>query len=271
MQERLYRRVMRNSILGCIDNNYRMVRLSYSMISAFNRYKEGKLCGLLFRAAYIDKSLQMPVDEELVNAGKWFEKQCTGYGEETMPVTIKGGELNAKYRYLQEQVERFKELQKTFPDNVAYGNTIEIDEPVPAKGIIDVIYPKVIRDIKTTSNINGRDDFGWGGKIEFKPALLQAKMYVWLLWKVTGGEIWTFYYDIYSNTKEKEVKCIEVKMSEESLIEFEKYLLETKEELDFFVQIGFDVHPCLDNCEDCPLADKCEFKSMLPKIEKIEL
>ena len=175
-----------------------MARLSYSLIRSYKQYKKGELCGVLLYNALIEKSCEMPINKEAVNAGKWFEKQATGYGEDIEPVRIKSGELNAMYRALNGQLKNFDNFRLKWerPDT-CFGVILEYDHNgIQTKAIIDVLSSEYIRDIKTSGDIDGRGDFGWGGDIRFKPQIDQAKMYIWIVWKMTGN-ILPFYFDIY--------------------------------------------------------------------------
>ena len=248
-----------------------MIRLSYSLLSAFDKYLKEEMCGLLFRAVYIDKTAELVLNKEAMDAGKWFEHEATGYGEKIEPVRIKSGELNATYRVLEQQLENFKSIQKTFTDDVVYGYEMVLQEPFDAKGIFDIMTSDFIADIKVSGNINSRDEYGWSGDLRFKPVIKQAKMYVWLYWKASDGEILPFYFYVFSTKDSNDVKVFEINISEDTLIEFENYLTESKARLDYFDAIGFDAYPSLENCCECPLKETCEFFTMLPKVEVISI
>lgn len=227
------------------------------------------MCGLQFYNIWIDRTIDKPINMETVNAGRWFEWKLTGYGEPIEPVRIKSGELNATYRVLEKQLDNAKRFMETWKDDTTYfGVTLEVEEPIALKGVMDVLSENCIRDIKTTGNIDGRDEYAWGGDIKYKPMMTQAKCYVYLVWKHTG-RILPFYFDVYSNKSELDVKCFEIEFTEDQLLAFEDELKEISARVDFYNATGYEAYPSLKNCSECPLKESCEFFNPIPVIEKV--
>lgn len=122
------------------------------------------------------------------------------------------------------------------------------------KAIIDVKY--------TETSIDDRWN-GWGSPEEKDH--IQAKHYVWLYWKMTGEWI-KFYYLVFG--KSGWVKFIWVDLTELSMTSHEILLDKFDQDL-----ANFQPTPINDfnKCKDCLYADDCEFKTINPLIQSIQI
>jgi hypothetical protein len=135
------------------------------------------------------------------------------------------------------------------------------------KGIEDI---KEIRDIKLTGVIDDKwSDFGWVN-IQFKKHINQAKMYIWLFWK-KYGRIVPFYFDVFSSKNEMHFKVFRVTMTETSLREFEIYLMEAVNMINFDIETGFIAYPDLMTCATCPVGRSCYRFTDMPIIEEVKI
>lgn len=252
------------------------------MLNAYADYKNEILCGLLFKAVYVDKFCEMPVSDA-VNRGNWFEYICTGTvnrdGSIPEPERTARGELTADYKRIEQQKENFKKIY----EHMEFSSNITIEQVVDGqnyKAVFDILeydgtnpeceVPIAIRDLKMTSVIDDKwSDYGWVN-ITFKKHINQAKFYIWLYWK-RSGIILPFHFDVFSSKNEKEFKMFLVTMTETSLIEFETYLYETVEMIKLDIETGFIAYPDLMPCSGCPVQNDCKRYTDMPKLEHIKL
>lgn len=254
--------------------------LSYTLLSNYRDYKNGTYCGLLFDAVFIKKTtkIEFPDPSHPVNMGKYFEYLCTGYIPEDgilEPAKTKTGTLIAAFQYIVAQVNNYNK----FIDSISkqgeriYGAKLTLElNGVTVKCITDVITDNYIVDIKASGNF-GRWDDGWGQEPEWlakSPRMLQAKFNIYLVWRATGN-ILPFIFAVFSTKNDYEFKLIEVNMTEGSLMAFEEELRTDKNMLDFDVEVGFEAHPSLEQCRECPLRETCEVRCEVPEPIKITL
>ena len=88
------------------------MNLSQSTLKRFLEYKERNLCGILFRAIFVDKTVRTPTTAAQL-AGQYFEYKATGqlnyYGEVPIPEKTKAGKLSAPFERAEEQAEAYKD------------------------------------------------------------------------------------------------------------------------------------------------------------------
>lgn len=252
--------------------------ISNSLINAYTDYKNEKLCGKLFEAVYLKKTHQIETTEAM-QYGKWFEFLCTGTlnrdGSEPEPVLLKTGKLNTESKRVKSQVDNFLKLykDKNYNSNLIFEHKINGKN---FKGIFDIAEVDknfgliTIRDIKMTAVIDDKwSDYGWVD-IENKKHINQAKFYIWLYWKKTN-KIVPFYFDVFSRKNEYDFKIIKVEMSKTALIDFETYLMQAVEMLEFDIATGLIAYPTLKGCRECPLKKECDFFTDIPEVEIIKL
>ena len=119
-------------------------KITQSILKNMRDYIDGKECGLLFKARYIDGK-RFP-SNKAQDLGNWFEYKCTGAlnpYDPTVPepkISYKGTpkeKLAADYQRMEKQVENFKEAVKHYNvEIISTGETLEFGK---AKGTCDII------------------------------------------------------------------------------------------------------------------------------------
>lgn len=253
--------------------------ISNSLLSGYTDYKNEEMCGLYFKAIYIDKSHKFP-SSAAMRLGQYFEYICTGevLRDGTIPQALytkaKEPTMTADYVRAQLQKKNFNRLYKYKKYNS--GKILEfVIDGQNYKGVLDVDEldqdgkTKAIRDLKYTGVIDNKwENFGWVD-IRQKKHPNQAKMYIWLWWKLTGNIV-PFYFDVFSSKNAWQFKIFKIIMDKTSLIEFETWLIQTVDLLKFDLKVGMIAYPDLEPCRDCPLRNGCSFFTDLPKVEELK-
>ena len=247
------------------------MKISQSLLRDFQAYLKQDTCGLQFVSKYIDKTYP-DKHTEAQAAGQWFEYVCTGAtprnsGIAPEPVRIKSGDFNALYRQLNAHVDNWKLIAK--PKDQEYGIEIwaEIDG-IEMVGITDIINSEYTADIKTTGHINNKwEEYGWGGEIQDKPAMVQAKFYT-LIRYIQTGKIYPFYFYIFSSGSE-DWMIVKVQLSETALEQFLDDVKWLNDQLQYHLSIGFEALPDYKRCANCGLKDTCKSFTNIPKIKEI--
>lgn len=247
------------------------MNLSQSLLRTFQEYLSGQECGLVFKAKYIDNNYPEQSTEAQA-AGQWFEYVCTGAtprnnGTPPEPVRIKSGDLNAVYRQLYAHVVNWTLISQ--PEFEQYGVEIRAGlDGLKLVGITDVFAESYTGDIKTTGHINNKwEPYGWGGELEGKPAMFQAKFYTLIRWLNTG-KIVPFYFYVFSSSSD-DWDIVRVTLSETALDHFKSEVKYLAEQLEYHVTIGFDALPDYKRCGKCALKDSCKSFTAIPKVKEV--
>ena len=260
------------------------LKITQSILKNMRDYIDGKECGLLFKARYIDGKRFPSTDGQAL--GNWFEYKCTGALNPYDPkipedkLSYKGTakeKLSANYERMSKQVENFKTALKHYNvEIVSVGETLEFGK---AKGTCDII-AKVngelsIIDVKTTGLFNDKwSEFGWQ-EIDnaFRPKLkllTQALHYKYLAKNIYKDlKNVPFYFWVFSTKNENDFKIIRVEVAEDDYWFHAKEINDMHQLLQMEIKQGFKAYPSIVKCAKCPLREDCPEAMDVPKIETI--
>lgn len=247
------------------------MKISQSMLRTFQEYLSGTECGLVFEAKYINYNYPDSTTEAQA-AGQWFEYVCTGAtprnnGTPPEPVRIKSGDFNALYRQLGAHRTNWELIANPLTEQYGVIINAEIDG-VKLTGITDVFAPDYTGDIKTTGHINNKwEPYGWGGDLQQKPSMFQAKFYT-LIRFIQTGKIIPFYFYVFSSSSD-DWDIIRVTLSETALELFKDEVMFLVSQLEYHTSIGFDALPDYQRCGKCQLKDTCKSFTNIPKIKEV--
>lgn len=101
------------------------MKISQSLLKSLLDYRNGRECGLIFKAKYIDGRYDLFPPSEAQNVGAWFEYQVTGSipknGDVPKAEYMKRGkdeagnpQLTAEYRLMSEHIKNFHNIMETY-------------------------------------------------------------------------------------------------------------------------------------------------------------
>lgn len=261
------------------------LRISQSLIRDWWNYKEGNLCGEVFRRVWITKDLSIDAGE-LAQMGQYFEFLCTGAvlrdGTEPLPVLTQAKKPIAKQQYLIDQVPLWKKAVEHYGiTDIEINKAIEVD----AGEYIIVVRPDVICnmpdrgksiiDIKSTGLLNdkGYNDYSWNKEyIGKKPKLtIQAKITKLACQDAFHIENIPFLWFVFSSTGDGDALFGEAYINKYQITKTVDLLEETVSMIEIEQILGFTFHPEYKRCKDCPLNISCSEKDDVPIIEKIHI
>ena len=254
------------------------------MIKAFDQVVRGNLCGLLFKAMYIDKSVSKPPTDAM-KLGIYLEYSLTGAlprnGVTPVPERTAKGELTAPYK----KISQYKELWdnmiiRSQIDPVTIKTGVELSTTINGftlKGITDVIaetYAKntEIIDIKCSGFIRNKwEEYGWE-ELHRKPSLWQQLALYDFLYEVNYGKKPGLAFTIF-NPSAYDARLIRVNIANRNIDEYKRYFEEKIE----FMESSFELSnntfwtSTIDfkECADCPLKETCKSCLIAPHSEEI--
>lgn len=278
--------------------------ITQSLIKQLYEYKQGKVCGLQFKAQYVD-GVEFPASDAMA-LGQWFEYKCSGqktkFGHIPKPVRLqpkkatqkyikehgtsgliqKGddyymeGDLSKKYKDALVHVEAFQRMLDAYDfEIVATGVTIE-DKELGIKGDIDLVVRKLgsgkdgklsFIDLKYSGLIDNKwEDLGWADEsLPYKDKIMiQCVHYKLLGIKKLGYEP-DFYFWVFSSTNTTDRKNIRVVVDEDRFFEHQTIVQQARNEFEKQKSIGFKALPNPKRCGDCILKADCEHYVEIPQ------
>lgn len=131
-----------------------------------------------------------------------------------------------------------------------------------------------IIDIKATGLINdGWKPYGWDeSKLIFKDKLIiQPIDYMDQAREITDDyPVNKFYFFVHANTNDYERKIIQVNPSESVMDDHRKKVNEIRDVIELYGD-KWEYFPSLDQCRECPLADKCAHKASHPFVKVVNI
>ena len=127
---------------------------------------------------------------------------------------------------------------------------------------------KAIVDIKYTETVADDRWNGWGDPEAKLLTDVQATHYTYVMFKQTG-EYLPFYFVVFG--KSGWVKLIKVEQTEENMQRHVMTLDNFRETFKRHDQEGWKAHPEYNKCIKCPFREDCEFKSLVPEEQIIQL
>lgn len=255
-------------------------KISQSLMKSYVDYLNGKECGKLFKAMYIDKDpeAQMPPSDDM-RLGIFFEYLCTGAlprdGKTPEPDVVYKGKSNEK---LSAPYERAIESAKLFKKIIEHYNIeiLEIGRVLSTNeenGILDILAKwngeLCIIDLKYSGLIDDKwNERGWDlESLHMKDSLMiQPVHYKYLANKCLNVDDIPFYFFVFSNSDINNVKIIKAEVDESKMQSHIVALQNIKSKL---ATDKFIAHPTLKKCSKCPISHKCESKIDYPLIDEV--
>jgi hypothetical protein len=257
------------------------------MIKAYEEYQDGTLCGIVFKAKYIDKSFP-EITSAAMRLGHYFEYLVTGQlprdGKEPHADYTKTGlkkpeqerttqDMLAPYKLAVINAERTKGYISSM-GLIVESTGVSVSEN-GMSGIYDIYGDlggnKVIVDLKYSGLLQDKyNKMGWGalqidgyyGEQQRKHHSVQAIHYS-KIWNVDE-----FYYLVVSSSNDKDVELFKFTFSDKGLQAHERRVEQAREGIELGKTIGFTAHPTVSRCASCPWGNKCKasVKYPIPKV-----
>lgn len=255
--------------------------ISCSFLKGFQEVDTGNMCGLYFKASYIDKTIPFK-DRPAFKLGQWFEYMCTG-------ATLRDGkipeaeytakkELTAPYKKLLSQSIIFKDyISRNNISGITTGRVLQYNfEGYNVKGIFDVDYEKDnmfnIIDIKTSGYLNNKwEPMGWVDIEKKRFLTIQSVGYIWLVHKCLNIPIEKINFKFYvvDSGSEFERKIFDIKVTESYLEWFERQIRFTYKSIEHNEVLGWNSTENYIHCQGCELKETCEYRLFHPDVQNI--
>lgn len=253
------------------------VKISQSLIKGYHEYKSQQLCGLLFKAKYIDRNLPF-VTSPSMEEGIYFEYLATGAlpksGEIPKPELTLKGEMKEPYKRIVEAVKLFKKIINHYNIKVLkVGYSLENEEK---SGVIDILAEwneeKVIIDLKYSGLIDDKwNDLGWdlNSLPEKHNLMMQGVHYKMLAKEVLGIDDIPFYYFIFNSKNPNDMKIVRQHIDEDRYFFHQMTIDKVRDGIEKEMYEGFQPYPDYRKCIECPLFEKCEVRAEFPLINEV--
>lgn len=239
------------------------------MYKDYQSYFRGDLCGLVFKATWLDQTMPEREMTEPQSAGWWFEDMVVRNKSDIIPPELKKGGFNALFRNVEQHIPLAKEMlldegeivssdETTFRGNVR----VKRDLVTYKNGCLKVI------DIKTTGHLDNKwDYYGWGALLhswhesvsyiqQKAHKDIQAKTYMCVPHEGVFPDV--FEYWVFSS-KDDKVAVLEMKVDK-----LDEWYDELETERLNILNHQFMPKPLRDRCNSCPLKESCIFKVTKP-------
>ncbi len=246
-------------------------------------YLNGNVCGIFFKARYIDKDPEAETPpSDAMKLGIYFEYLCTGAlpksGEIPEPEMAYKGKANERkavaYERAEESAKIFKHIIEHYDIKILSKGEIIYDEELGINGVVDIHAEwngeKVFIDLKYSGLINDKwNEMGWDlDSLHMKDSLMiQGVHYKLLAEKKLGIPDIPFYYFVFSSTEPNDVKIIKQEVEESKRQSHIVAIYNIKDSIRKNMNSGFVPHPSLIRCKSCPIAHKCNYKVDYPLID----
>lgn len=246
-------------------------------MKAYTDYLNEKLCGLLFKAKYIDKIVES-VPSDAMKEGIYFEYLATGSlpksGEIPVPEKTSKGLLTTPYQRIEEAVKLFKKIISHYGIKILkVGYDLSNDE---ISGVIDIWAEwngeKCIIDLKYSGLIDDKwNEMGWDlESLNMKDSLMiQGVHYKILVKDILGIEDVPFYYFVFNSKDPSDVKIIKQIVDGDKFFYHRNAIEKVKDSIEKEMFGGFKAYPDYRKCKDCPLNTNCEKRADAPLINEV--
>lgn len=252
------------------------MKISQSMMKEWENYKRfNTLCGLVFEAKYIKKTLFTdPSDSQ--KEGIYFEYLCTSSlpknGQVPQPERTLKGELTASYKRAEQAAAFFKDIVAHYGITIKkVGYKLENDL---MEGLLDIWAEwdgnDVIIDLKYSGLLDDKwNDLGWD--LERLPqkhnTMRQAVHYKMLVRDILKKDA-DFYFFVFNSKQPDDMKIILSTIDDDKFYFHEQDVLRIKSEIEKEIAIGFKARPDYRSCKDCTMTD-CKFRASYPLIHQV--
>lgn len=253
--------------------------ISQSIIKEFALYELKEVCGLQFKAKYIDR-VKFP-SSEAQELGNYFEYLVTGaltrHGEIPQAVYLADGEtLSKPYQVMHNQAQRALRYMEHYQFTILEKGVkvITDDGEEGTYDVLGLMGPEqilTILDLKTTGLLYDKwNEFGWHeDAIQEKwRIMIQAVHYVHIGKKKYGEEL-PFMFWVHSQKNDIEAELFRVMLDPEKLHNYQNTIDATRAKLSMEMIQGFTAYPEVKRCYECPVKATCPFFVDVPKIKTI--
>lgn len=261
------------------------MQISQSLIKAYYDYAmDGSaVCGLQFKAKYLDKDKRFDVSSDAMKLGMYFEYLATGSlpksGVVPEPEKAYAGtareKLAAPYERAMKSAELFKKVIEAYGIKILeVGKHIGNDD---IHGTIDIFAlwdgKEVIIDLKYTGLIEDKwHEMGWNAAtLSNKDSIMiQGVHYKLLAYDILGIEDIPFYYFVFDASDSDNMRIIYQNVDESRTSSHRIVIENTRRGIQNSLRAGFKPRPSLKNCKYCPLNHECPHATTLPVIERVD-
>jgi len=263
------------------------VKISQSLMKNYVDYLNGKECGLILKAKYIDKDPEAQSEpSEAMELGIYFEYLCTGAlpksGEVPEPQIVYKGtpkeKLSEPYSRVVESAKNFKKIIEHYGIKII-NKGLSIDAEVndtPISGVVDIEAEwdgnRVFIDTKYSGLIDDKwNEMGWDlESLHMKDSLMiQGVHYKILAEKKYGIDDIPFYYFVFSSKDPNNIKIIKQEVDESKRQSHIVAIGNISNKIENDLKYGFKAYPSLSRCSKCPIAHKCSSKVDFPLVDEI--
>jgi hypothetical protein len=261
----------------------KLPKISQSLMKSYVDYRNGKECGLFFKARYIDKDPEAQTEpSEAMKLGIYFEYLCTGAlpkdGNIPEPDVVYKGKpnekLSAPYERVLKSVENFKRIFDHYGIKILEKGLVLSDGEI--SGVIDIFAEwngkKVFIDTKYSGLIDDKwNEMGWDlDSLHMKDSLMiQGVHYKILAERCLDITDIPFYYFVFSSTDPDNIKIIQQEVDEAKTQSHIVAIQNIKSMIANDIQNGFKPNPSMVKCTKCPLKHKCPSNVDYPLVESV--
>lgn len=251
--------------------------MSQSLAKSLDDYRQGKECGLVLKAKWVDR-INFPSTDPM-DLGNYFEFICTGQlprdGSVPQAKAKKSGEYYTDYVRAHTQKENFLKVMAHYNFQIIEtGTKLQKDG---LGGIIDILVTntttgkKAIIDLKYSALINDKwSETGWSeDAIETKEKILIQAIQYQLLWRKIYGEDIDFYFFVFSSKSDSDYKIYKVEIDEDAYFKHEKYMRSLAMYFGQLIEQGFRAYPDFKKCAKCYLRENCSSRQYFPEIKTV--
>lgn len=263
------------------------LKITQSMLKDFFDYRNGKVCGFVFKAKYVD-GIEFP-SSDVQRLGQFFEYKATGaktkFGHTPVMETTQKGEPTAPYKKILEQAARFPKIMSEYGFKVVEVGQIWSTED--AEGTLDLLVVTTrdlhindefipegthcIIDIKTSGLLDDKwNELGWDlNTLSEKEKLMQQPVHYKWLGRARDGKDYPFFFMLFSNTNDYDCRIILVNVDESTIDRHTETIEKAQKVIGSEVEKGLEPLPSINNCRECALKEKCTFYTEIPPINAI--
>lgn len=266
------------------------MNISQSIIKDYEAYQDGGLCGIVFKARYIDKTFP-DMTSQAMNLGCYFEYLTTG----ALPKSGKVPVPSYTKTEMKKDPEQRKPEGMLAPYKLALINSERVKGYLSKIGLIiegtgvykaenglegtcDIIGDlggnKVIIDLKYSGLLNDKYmEYGWGaleldnyyGAQQRRHHSTQAIHYS----KLFGAD--EFYYLVCSSSNETDIGFFKINFTEEAERAHEYRIEQARQGIELGKTVGFKAHPDVIRCAHCAWKTTCKKAIFYPEPKQIEI
>lgn len=259
------------------------LKISQSLIKSYYDYTQGKLCGVFFKARYVDKNPKAETPPtDAMKLGIYFEYLSTGAlpknGIVPEPdISYKGQareKLSAPYERAKQSAEAFKRIIEHYKIKIKEVGYLIQDKD--KSGVVDIWAEwdgeDVFIDLKYSGLIDDKwNENGWDlDSLPLKDSIMIQGVHYKLLARENNiSENIPFYYFVFDTNNPNNIKIIKQNVDESRIASHELTVSTVKQRLSNDINYGFKAYPSMSKCVTCPLKEDCSHAIDYPLIDEV--